>query len=180
MKFVWLVLLSLVFSLPTWADEEDQEEDYTIVILTHGEEEFHLHSLTQEGFLPNYSEKLSPKEMVYRLKVSLNEKDDSLKELTIKIGGKNYSFDPSQLSNPEDIDLNTFKINPSGEQYVGGVWNWNIIIEMQSGPLLENCSWEEDFGLTHLKYKYLITIILNTKEEFNVYFNDYSENCHEK
>lgn len=176
MKAFLVLLLSFAFSFSAWAEEE--EEDYVSLILAHGyEAEFHLHDLTQAGYLPFGAEILSPQERTYQLKISLNEEDDSLKELTVEIGGKTNSFNPSNLPYNKDFDLNTLKIRPILGRFEEGKWGWFLTIEIEAGPFLEDCTWVEDFGLTDLTHKFRITIHLDTKEGFEPHFYDFSEDC---
>lgn len=179
MKTLLVILLSFAFSFPALGEEED-EADAPFLILNRSSSEFHLHSLTQEGYLPFSFESPSPQESTYRLKILLDEADDSLKELTVEIGGKTNSFDPSKLLFNQDFDLNSLKIIPILGVYEEGEWNWSITIELSSNPPLEDCREGESLVPSHFEHRYQTNFYLKTKEGFTFSFYDFSDSCHQK
>jgi len=175
---IFLVFLFILGLSNQGNTQEDNLGEGDFIIANHGPTlEVHLHSLNQKGYLPNLSGKIPQEELTYQLKILLNEKDDSLKELTIKIGEKNFSFDPKILPQNADFDLNSLKIIPIAPIYKNGNWYWWLKIELSLGPPLGDCTWDENFSLTFLKQKYLAEIDLNTEKGFELLFYDLSEFC---
>ncbi len=164
MKIIWLFLLSFAFSFPILAQEE--EEIPIMIVTADAGSEVNLQTLRLNGILPYEHPYLSKNDKEFSLNLKLSEEDNSIKNLTMFVGGREFNFNPKNLKKVKNIDIESATIRVGHASFLGEEVNWGIFLVLEYGENSKMCLREIGIPFSPPKKERIISIILDTEEGF--------------